>query len=176
MSELLANLTSLGPMLAFFGCVMILIGVLGGGVAIKEISVPRIQGWVRLVCVGFGIALVAAAVTAAQGPDGPFAGRDPKPAPRPDTRAPQLYDTGHTFYRVCNVRDDDPDGGLNVRELAGVTQDMRFHEVIGVIPPNQRGVKYLGQRHQVGKHEWYQVSWGSVSGWVNAVFLCPNVE
>lgn len=73
---------------------------------------------------------------------------------------------GMTFH-VVRVKKDDI---LNIRRLP----DPRS-EIIGIIPPDGKGIYYLGNKVSVqGKSryfDWYRIRFDNITGWVNSHFL-----
>jgi uncharacterized membrane protein len=69
-------------------------------------------------------------------------------------------------YMVQGVEGSDT---LNIRARA----DSRS-PLIGKIPPDGRGVRATGRRKQSGPSQWWEVSYGPHTGWVNARFLAPD--
>jgi hypothetical protein len=47
-------------------------------------------------------------------------------------------------------------------------------QVVGRIPPNGRGVIWLGDKARVGRFDWYRVRYQGSEGWANSAFLEPE--
>ena len=167
--EYLSDVTTL---LVLIGGLLLVVGLVGGGMEIKEIRVPRLHLVARVFCVVIGLGLMGASFYFhVQTPAAPA----PGPAATGTVAAQaELHDTGVVFYRICYVAADDPDGGLNVREQPGVGVTGDYHRVLGTIPHDARAVKYLGQRAMTNNWYWYFVSYDRMSGWVNSSYLCPD--
>jgi protein-disulfide isomerase len=73
---------------------------------------------------------------------------------------------GANAYSVTNVAQDDV---LFVRERPGADQ-----AEVGSIPFNGSGIRYLGQREQVGNSVWARVQY-QLTGWVNSSYLSPTL-
>lgn len=160
-------------LLVFFGGILVVAGLVGGGLEIKEARIPKLTGLARFLCVLVGIGLIGTSAwlefaPSAAEPDGPHV------ATRDLGYEIERFDTGEALYRVCYVAASDPDGGLNVREAPGVADRGLVHNVVGAIPHDGREVKYLGRRALVGNVYWYYVRSDPVVGWVSSYYLCPD--
>ncbi|MGI9595121.1 MAG: hypothetical protein ACR2QK_03115, partial [Acidimicrobiales bacterium] len=74
----------------------------------------------------------------------------------------------HRFYAVANIADDDPDGGLNVRD------DYQDGARVATLPEGSVVVAadcYLKDDGAV----WYSVETDDVAGWVNSAYLSPDI-
>lgn len=178
----IASLKDFSHYLLLFGFLMILIGVVGGGIEIQKATIPRVTGWIRALSGGIGVIFVLIAIASRMtGSDAPPSNDQTKEEsiasePVTVTDLKEAFSTGYTYYHVCNVRADDPDGGLNVRDQPGVTFKGGYHEVAGTMPHDATRVKYLGERALVGRSYWYNVRWQSISGFANSAYLCPGAK
>lgn len=169
-------------LLVFFGGVLVVAGLVGGGLEIKEARIPKLNGLARVLCVLVGIGLIATSAYLDYGPALGEPDGEPGASTRDLSYEIESYDTGETRYRVCYVAQSDPDGGLNVREAPGVADRGIVHNVVGTIPFDGRAVKYLGRRALVGNVYWYYVRHEAVVGdreqrvvgWTSSYFLCPD--
>lgn len=163
----LTDLPGVAPLLVLIGGVLLVIGLVDGGLVIKEARIPRIAIAIRILSVALGLALISATL---------FVGQD-KEQQKPLTldEIKEEVDLETRLYRVCYVRADD---WLNVREDPGVCYEGIPHAVFGKIPHDARGVEYRGKRALIGESYWYCVRYKSgdqsIHGWVNSYFLCPD--
>ena len=74
------------------------------------------------------------------------------------------------FYAVTNIAEDDPDGGLNVRD------NFEDGEVVATLP--EGSVVFTEDCYQVEDGTaWFAITTADdVLGWVNASFLTPNIS
>ncbi|MCZ2526252.1 hypothetical protein [Streptomyces sp. HB2AG] len=82
--------TALKILLFVIGALLLVLAFIGGGVSIREFSVPRMQRIPRLFAAGAGTVLVLTsvvlfAVTEEEGGDGPVTGSTPTPSPTAST-------------------------------------------------------------------------------------------
>jgi hypothetical protein len=82
----------------------------------------------------------------------------PPPAPAPAASA-----VGGISYRVVNVR---PDDVLNLRQAPGTSG-----AIVATIPPNGRGIRLTGGC----AGEWCPVTFETQRGWVNHLYLSPDL-
>lgn len=83
----------------------------------------------------------------------------PIPSPSPTARP--------TTYNVIYVTADDV---LNVRTGPGAN-----NEVAGELPPDAQGIMITGPGQTVEGHLWTPITAGSLSGWVNSLYLTETV-
>lgn len=168
MWEFAKELMDLVSLLFILGAILLVFGLIGGGLTIKELRVPEISNLSRSLCVVIGLGSIAASIFVHVSPLKSLAPTDSREG------AFEPHDTGVEYYRVCYVEPDDPDGGLVVREGPGKSLRGKFNSKTGVIPYDGRRVKYLKVRSLVGQTYWFKMRNSDTTGWVSSRYLCPD--
>lgn len=87
----------------------------------------------------------------------------PTPVPPTPTPVPTPAPVTGVWHMVVNV---EPNDVLNVRSAAGIN-----HPVVGTLLPYAPNVLVTGPAQPVGPSRWVPITYGSISGWVNAGYL-----
>ena len=168
MWEIAKELMDLVSLLFILGAILLVFGLIGGGLTIKELRVPEISNLSRALCVVIGLGSIAASIYVHVVPLKSLAQTDSSEG------AFESHDTGVEYYRVCYVEPDDADGGLVVREGPGTSLHGKFNSRTGIIPYDGRRVKYLKERYLVGQTYWLKMRNSDTTGWVSSRYLCPD--
>ncbi len=152
-------------LLILIGAVLVLTGIVGGGLKIKEVSIPRISGTARVLAMITGMAFIGTSVYLyeADSKDTPTTTGLPDQREIDHCANYEDFDSGIETYRVINVADHDV---LNIRECPHFSSTK-----VGTIPHDGQNVIFLKKRKRVNDFYWYLVKYQENIGWVNSHYL-----
>ena len=112
------------------GAAFLAVGLVGGGLTVKEIKIPSVSSVYRAMTILVGALLMGSG----------FLVSTESPSKEEAVQYQQQdYDTGTKYYLICSIAANDPDGGLVVRSSPGVLGEMGHeHMRVGRIPPDGR--------------------------------------